>query len=127
MLGEPLTPLRRYYSNQRVRTERVLRVNYLGTINDLPRALEKTADKTMKIIYTLRKGCKKMKQTGIFCGRVQLAYDYGRFGWTRGGGKVWHGGVDLIGVDDRTIRMPYYNGKKNWHSDAGAHCDRQEQ
>ena len=53
-----------------------------------------------------------MKQTGIFCGRVQLAYDYGRFGWTRGGGKVWHGGVDLIGVDDRTIRMPYYNGKK---------------
>ncbi len=56
MLGEPLTPLRRYYSNQRVRTERVLRVNYLGTINDLPRALEKTADKTMKIIYTLRKG-----------------------------------------------------------------------
>ena len=56
VLGEPLTPLRRYYSNQRVRTERVLRVNYLGTINDLPRALEKTADKTMKIIYTLRKG-----------------------------------------------------------------------
>ena len=56
MLGEPLTPLRRYYSNQRVRTERVLRVNYLGTINDLPRALEKTADKTMKIIYPLRKG-----------------------------------------------------------------------
>lgn len=53
-----------------------------------------------------------MKQTGIFCGRVQLAYDYGRFGWTRGGGKVWHGGVDLIGADDRTIRMPYYNGKK---------------
>ena len=53
-----------------------------------------------------------MKQTGIFCGRVQLAYDYGRFGWTRGSGKVWHGGVDLIGVDDRTIRMPYYNGKK---------------
>ena len=53
-----------------------------------------------------------MKQTGIFCGRVQLAYDYGRFGWTRGGGKAWHGGVDLIGVDDRTIRMPYYNGKK---------------
>ena len=25
---------------------------------------------------------------------------------------MWHGGVDLIGVDDRTIRMPYYNGKK---------------
>lgn len=52
-----------------------------------------------------------MKQTGIFNGRVQVAYDYGRFGWTRGGGKTWHGGIDLVGVDDATIRMPYYKGK----------------
>ena len=56
VLGEPLTPLRRYYSDSRVRTERILRPNYLATINDLPRAVEKTADKTMKVIYTLRKG-----------------------------------------------------------------------
>lgn len=53
-----------------------------------------------------------MKQTGIFAGRVQVVYDYGRYGWTRGGGKTWHGGIDLVGVDDATIRMPYYKGKR---------------
>ncbi|WP_455501612.1 hypothetical protein [Gemmiger sp.] len=56
VLGEPVTPLRRFYSESRVRTERVLRANYLATVNDLPKAVEKTADKTMKVIYTLRKG-----------------------------------------------------------------------
>lgn len=35
--------------------QRVLRRNYLGTINDLPSPVEKTADKTMKITYTLRR------------------------------------------------------------------------
>lgn len=49
-----------------------------------------------------------MTQTGIFKGRVQIPYAYGRYGWTRGGGKTWHGGIDLVGVDDPTIRMPYY-------------------
>lgn len=39
-------------------------------------------------------------QTGIFEGRVQIPYSYGRFGYTRGGGKTWHGGVDLVGLDD---------------------------
>ena len=48
----------------------------------------------------------------LFTGRNLVKYDYSRYGYTRGGGKVWHGGVDLIGVDDRTIRMPYYNGRK---------------
>ena len=42
--------------DSRVRTERILRANYLATVNDLPKAVEKTADKTMKVIYTLRKG-----------------------------------------------------------------------
>ena len=56
VLGEPATPLRRYFADSRMRTERILRPNYLGTINDLPKAVEKTADKTMKVIYTLRKG-----------------------------------------------------------------------
>lgn len=56
VLGEPAAPLRRYLSDNRIRTERVLRANYLATINDLPKAVEKTADKTMKVIYTLRKG-----------------------------------------------------------------------
>ena len=53
-----------------------------------------------------------MKQTGIFNGRVQVKYSYGRYGWTRDGGKTWHGGLDVIGLDDKTIRMPYYKGKK---------------
>ena len=49
-----------------------------------------------------------MTQTGIFKGRVQIPYAYGRYGWTRGGGKTWHGGIDLVGLDDATICMPYY-------------------
>lgn len=52
-----------------------------------------------------------MRQTGIFAGRAQVMYPYGRYGWTRGGGKVWHGGLDLVGLDDTTVRMPYYKGK----------------
>ena len=49
-----------------------------------------------------------MKQTGIFNGRVLIPYSYGCYGYTRGGGKTWHGGIDLVGADDATIRMPYY-------------------
>lgn len=52
-----------------------------------------------------------MRQIGIFNGRVQICYAYGRFGWTRNGGKTWHGGIDLVGLDDKTIRMPFYKGK----------------
>ena len=48
-----------------------------------------------------------MRQTGIFAGRAQVVYPYGRYGWTRGGGKVWHGGLD-----DTTVRRPYYKGKR---------------
>lgn len=53
-----------------------------------------------------------MQQTGIFYGRVQVRCPYACFGWTRGGGTVWHGGLDLVGRDDATIRMPYYKGKR---------------
>lgn len=49
-----------------------------------------------------------MNQTGIFAGRVQIPYAYGCYGYTRGGGKTWHGGIDLVGLEDTTIRMPYY-------------------
>ena len=49
-----------------------------------------------------------MTQTGIFNGRVLVPYSYGCYGYTRGGGKTWHGGIDLVGADDATIRMPYY-------------------
>lgn len=53
-----------------------------------------------------------MKQTGIFEGRTRVRYGYARYGWTRGGGKTWHGGIDLEALDDSTIRMPYYKGKR---------------
>lgn len=49
-----------------------------------------------------------MTQTGIFAGRVQVPYAYGCYGYTRGGGKTWHGGSDEVGLEDTTIRMPYY-------------------
>lgn len=52
-----------------------------------------------------------MKQTGIFNGRVLIHYSYGCYGYTRGGGKTWHGGIDICGMDDDKIRMPSYNGK----------------
>ncbi|WP_303915646.1 peptidoglycan DD-metalloendopeptidase family protein [Subdoligranulum variabile] len=51
-------------------------------------------------------------QTGIFTGRTQIVYSYGCYGYTRGGGATWHGGLDLVGLDDAFIRMPYYNGTK---------------
>ena len=50
----------------------------------------------------------RLKQTGIFRGRVRVRYGYARWGWTRGGGKTWHGGIDLEGLDDTTIYMPYF-------------------
>ena len=51
-------------------------------------------------------------QTGIFNGRSQIVYSYGCYGYTRGGGATWHGGLDLVGLDDKFIRMPPYKGKK---------------
>lgn len=47
----------------------------------------------------------------IFDGRVRVRYGYSRYGWTRGGGKTWHGGSDEEGLDSTAIRMPGYNGK----------------
>ena len=49
-----------------------------------------------------------MKQTGIFEGRAEVRYNYGRFGWTRTYGKTWHGGIDIVGLDSNIIQMPYY-------------------
>ena len=51
-------------------------------------------------------------QTGILNGRTQIVYSYGCYGYTRGGGATWHGGLDLVGLDDAFIRMPPYMGKK---------------
>ena len=52
-----------------------------------------------------------MKETGVFIGRVKVLYSWGRYGWTRGNGTTWHGGIDLVGMDDKTIYMPYYRYK----------------
>lgn len=40
-----------------------------------------------------------------------MRYGYARYGYTRGGGKTWHGGIDLEALDNETIYMPTYKGK----------------
>lgn len=50
--------------------------------------------------------------TMLFDGRNRVRYNYSRYGYTRGGGKTWHGGLDIEGLDSTTIRMPWYNGKE---------------
>lgn len=49
-------------------------------------------------------------QQGIFAGRTAVRYPYSRYGYTRSG-HTWHGGLDVVGLDDATIRMPFYGGK----------------
>lgn len=45
---------------------------------------------------------------GITNGRVRVRYNYARYGWTRGNGKTWHGGIDLELLDGSTYYAPYY-------------------
>lgn len=47
----------------------------------------------------------------LFDGRNRIRFNYSRWGWTRGGGKTWHGGADIDGLDDSTIHMPSYGSK----------------
>ena len=47
----------------------------------------------------------------LFKGRQQVPYSYSCFGYTRGNGKTWHGGLDVVGLDSTTILMPDYDGK----------------
>lgn len=47
----------------------------------------------------------------LFNGLNRVRYNYSRFGYTRGNGKTWHGGLDIEGIDNKYIHMPYYNGK----------------
>lgn len=47
----------------------------------------------------------------LFKGRMQVPYYYSCFGYTRGNGKTWHGGQDVVGLDSDTILMPDYDGK----------------
>ena len=59
VLGQPAVPyMVRYDANSGNNPSTVhqgIRRNYLGTINDLDAPVQKTADKTMKITYTLRR------------------------------------------------------------------------
>lgn len=59
VLGCPVAPFTVQYSymagNNECTMRQGIRRNYLATINDLDTPVEKTADKTMKITYTLRK------------------------------------------------------------------------
>ena len=50
-----------------------------------------------------------MKQTGIFNGRTLVPYVYGCYGYTRGGGATWHGGIDLVGPDAGIEATAYGN------------------
>lgn len=43
----------------------------------------------------------------LFEGRNQIPYGYGRYGYTRGGGKTWHGGQDIVGLDSDKVRAPF--------------------
>ena len=49
---------------------------------------------------------------GIANGRVRVRYGYACYGYTRGNGTVWHGGIDLELLDGTTFYMPTYKGKK---------------
>ena len=55
----------------------------------------------------------------LFCGRNRIRYGYARWGYTRDGGKTWHGGADVEGLDDTTIRMPGYGLGAGRHAISG--------
>ena len=55
----------------------------------------------------------------LFRGRNRIRYGYARWGYTRGGGKTWHGGADVEGLDDTTIRMPGYGLGAGRHAISG--------
>ena len=60
------------------------------------------------VLFSLHKNEVHSMGKSIFDGRVQIKYSYGCYGMTRGGGKTWHGGMDIVGVDSDIILMPYY-------------------
>lgn len=55
----------------------------------------------------------------LFRGRNRIRYGYARWGYTRGGGKTWHGGADVEGLDGTTIRMPGYGLGAKRHAISG--------
>lgn len=49
---------------------------------------------------------------GFANGRMRVRYGYACYGYTRGNGTVWHGGLDIELLDDKTFGMPRFRGKK---------------
>ncbi len=48
----------------------------------------------------------------IFNGRNEVPFYYSAYGYTRGGGTTFHGGIDIVGLDDDGINMPSYKGER---------------
>lgn len=48
----------------------------------------------------------------LFDGRNRIRFSYSRYGYTRGNGKIWHGGADVDGLDDSIIHFPSYYDKE---------------
>lgn len=55
----------------------------------------------------------------LFHGRNRIRYGYARWGYTRGGGSIFHAGADVEGLDDTTIRMPGYGLGAGRHAISG--------
>ena len=55
----------------------------------------------------------------LFHGRNRIRYGYARWGYTRGGGSIFHAGADVEGLDDTTIRMPGYGLGAERHAISG--------
>ena len=55
----------------------------------------------------------------LFRGRNRIRYGYARWGYTRGGGSIFHAGADVEGLDDTTIRMPGYGLGAERHAISG--------
>lgn len=48
----------------------------------------------------------------LFLGKQEISFNYSAYGYTRGNGKIFHGGDDIRGLSDKTILFPDYKGKK---------------
>ena len=55
----------------------------------------------------------------LFHGRNRIRYGYARWGYTRGGGSIFHAGADVEGLDDTIIRMPGYGLGAGRHAISG--------
>ena len=55
----------------------------------------------------------------LFHGRNRIRYGYARWGYTRGGGSIFHAGADVEGLDDTIIRMPGYGLGAERHAISG--------